>query len=154
MRSTAWRERYCPQFVGILKRRKQKANLNFGKPKGKNYNLIKNLKIWIIPLFLTGCRLTSLRKRQSFVETINTAKGLRFARKPFFILNLVWINDIKSKSEPFARHEPTIRIITSWCAIRESVCPKSLYKKFSIRSRRSTGTSNLNTKSRCWDWRF
>ena len=45
MRSTAWREHYCPQFVGILKRRKQKANMNFGKPKGKNYNLIKNLKI-------------------------------------------------------------------------------------------------------------
>ncbi len=45
MRSTVWRERYCQQFVGILKRRKQKANLNFGKPKGKNYNLIKNLKI-------------------------------------------------------------------------------------------------------------
>ena len=45
MRSTAWRERYCPQFVDILKRRKQKANSNFGKPKAKSYNLIKNLKI-------------------------------------------------------------------------------------------------------------
>ena len=40
MPSTAWRERYCLRFVDILKRRKQKATLNFGKPKGKNYNLI------------------------------------------------------------------------------------------------------------------
>ena len=45
MRSTAWRERYYRQSVGILKRRKRNANLNFGKPKGKNYNLIKNLEI-------------------------------------------------------------------------------------------------------------
>lgn len=44
-RSTDWRERYYRQSVGILKRRKRNANLNFGKPKGKNHNLIKNLKI-------------------------------------------------------------------------------------------------------------
>ena len=29
--------------------------------------------------------MTTLRKRQSFVETINTAKGLRFARKALFL---------------------------------------------------------------------
>ena len=53
-----------------------------------------------------GCRLMSLHKRQSFAETINTAKGLRFARKPLFL----HLNQSKS---PIHKVNPNHSLVTS-----------------------------------------